>query len=114
MKNRLAAVVLVVFTQLAAGAMYNVGVLTQPTNPSQICTVSNGSGNVGSASVASISISCATNSFTVGGTVSGLTGTGLVLRNNGGHDLAIAGNGASPFTTPILSGTAYAVAVLTQ
>src|SRR6266853_2627539 len=59
-------------TQLAAGAMYNVSVLTQPTTPSQTCTVSNGSGNVGSASVASISISCATNSFTVGGTVSAL------------------------------------------
>src|SRR6266705_4998158 len=76
-------------TQLAAGAMYNVSVLTQPTNPSQTCTVSNGSGNVGSASVASISISCATNSFTVGGTVSGLTGSGMVLQNNGGNNLPI-------------------------
>jgi len=101
-------------TQLAGGAAYAVSVLTQPTNPSQICTVSNGSGNVGSASVASISISCATNSFTVGGTVSGLTGTGLVLRNNGGNDLAIAGNGAFTFTTPILSGATYAVTVSTQ
>src|SRR6266851_17918 len=63
-------------TQLAAGAMYNVSVLTQPTTPSQTCTVTNGSGNVGSASVASISISCATNSFTVGGTVSGMAGSG--------------------------------------
>src|SRR5213596_3357413 len=81
-------------TQLAAGAMYNVSVLTQPTNPSQTCTVSNGSGNIGSANVASISISCATNSFTVGGTVSGLTGTGLVLRNNG-NDLPV-----SPLTVP--------------
>src|SRR6267378_1634756 len=85
-------------TQLAGGAAYTVSVLTQPTSPSQTCTVSNGSGNVGSASVASVSISCATNSFTVGGTVIGLTGTGLVMQNNGGHDLAIAGNGASPFT----------------
>src|SRR5882762_8831755 len=101
-------------TQLASGAAYTVGVLTQPTNPSQTCTVSNGSGNVGSASVASISISCATKSFTVGGTVSGLTGSGLVLRNNGGNDLAIGGNGAFTFTTPILSGATYAVTVSTQ
>src|SRR2546423_3202010 len=98
-------------TQLAAGAMYNVSVLTQPTDPSQTCTVSNGSGNVGSASVASISISCATNTCTVGGTVSGLTGTGLVLRNRGGNDLPIGGNGAFTFTTPILSGATYAVTV---
>ena len=100
-------------TQLAVGAMYNVSVLTQPTSPSQTCTVSNGSGNIGSANVASISISCATNSFTVGGTVSGLTGTGLVLRNNG-NDLPVNASGPFTFTTPILSGAAYAVTVLTQ
>ncbi|TMH88379.1 MAG: hypothetical protein E6H45_00665 [Betaproteobacteria bacterium] len=100
-------------TQLAAGAMYNVSVLTQPTSPSQTCTVSNGSGNVGSASVASISISCATKSFTIGGTVSGLSGSGLVL-NNGGDNLPIGGNGAFTFSTPILSGANYAVTVLSQ
>src|SRR5947207_4352663 len=88
-------------TQLAGGAAYAVSVLTQPTNPSQTCTVSNGSGNVGSASVASISISCATKTFTVGGTVTGLTGSGLVLRNNGGDNLPIGGNGAFTFSTPI-------------
>src|SRR2546421_11481166 len=82
-------------TQLASGAAYAVSVLTQPTNPSQTCTVSNGSGNVGSANVASISISCATNSFTIGGTVSGLTGTGLVLRNSGGRNIAVLGSAAS-------------------
>jgi hypothetical protein len=32
--------------------------------------------------------------FTVGGTVSGLAGSGLVLRNNGGDDLAIGANGS--------------------
>src|SRR5438552_14800234 len=99
-------------TQLASGAAYTVSVLTQPTSPSQTCTVSNGSGNVGSASVASISISCATNSFTVGGTVSALTGSGLVLWNNGGNNLPIGGNGAFTFSTAVLSGAAYAVTVL--
>ena len=99
--------------QLAAGAMYNVSVLTQPTNPSQTCTVSNGSGNIGSASVASISISCATNSFTVGGTVSGLTGTGLVLQN-GANNLTMNADGPFTFGAPILSGATYAVTVLTQ
>ncbi|HMC36202.1 MAG TPA: hypothetical protein VKH65_17420, partial [Myxococcales bacterium] len=101
-------------TQLASGAAYVVSVFTQPTNPSQTCTVSNGSGTVGSANVTNISISCATNSFTVGGTVSGLTGSGLVLRNNGGNNLPIGGNGAFTFTTAIPSGTTYAVTVLTQ
>src|SRR5437879_795536 len=101
-------------TQLAGGAAYAVSVLTQPANPSQTCTVTGGSGNVGSASVANISISCTTNSFTIGGTVSALLGTGLVLQNNGGNNLPIGGNGAFTFTTAILSGATYAVTVLTQ
>ena len=101
-------------TQLASGAAYTVSVLTQPINPSQTCTVTSGSGNVGSASVASISVSCTTNNFTVGGTVSALTGTGLVLRNNDGNDLPIGGNGAFTFSTAIFSGTAFAVTVSTQ
>jgi subtilisin-like proprotein convertase family protein/subtilisin family serine protease len=50
--------------------------------------------------------------YTVGGVVSGLNGTGLVLQNNGGNDLPIAGNAAFTFTTPIVSGGAYAVTVL--
>ena len=101
-------------TQLASGAAYTVSVLTQPANPSQTCTVTGGSGNVGSASVANISISCTTNSFTIGGTVSALLGTGLVLQNNGGNNLPIGGNGSFTFSTPILSGATYAVTVLTQ
>jgi subtilisin family serine protease len=100
--------------QLASGAAYTASVLTQPTNPSQTCTVPNGSGTVASANVTNISISCATNSFTVGGTVSGLLGTGLVLQNNGGNDRAIGGNGVFTFTTPILSSATYSVTVSTQ
>src|SRR5438309_7151134 len=94
-------------TQLASGAAYTVSAFTPPTNPSQTCTVTNGSGTVASANVTNISISCATNSFTVGGTVSALRGTSLVLRNNAGNDIAIGGNGAFAFTTPILSGATY-------
>ncbi len=101
-------------TQLATGAAYTASVLTQPTNPSQTCNVTNGSGMVPSANVMNISVSCTTNSFTVGGTVSVLLGTGLVLQNNGGNNLAISGNGAFAFSTPILSGATYAVTVSTQ
>ncbi|MEO7323291.1 MAG: FG-GAP repeat protein, partial [Dokdonella sp.] len=52
--------------------------------------------------------------FTVGGTVTGLSGSGLVLRNNGGDDLAIAANGAFTFATPLTDGSTYAVTVLAQ
>ena len=52
--------------------------------------------------------------YSVGGTVSGLTGTGLVLRNSGGDDEAIAGNGAFTFDTPLADGSGYVVTVKTQ
>ena len=52
--------------------------------------------------------------YTVGGTVSGLTTTGLILQNNGGDDLTIAGDGSFTFATPIASGLAYQVTVHQQ
>src|SRR5688500_17452607 len=52
-------------------------------------------------------------SQTVGGTVSGLAGTGLVLQNNAGDDLAISANGSFVFTTALSRGTAYNVTVKT-
>ncbi|HSQ64653.1 MAG TPA: glycine rich domain-containing protein [Polyangiaceae bacterium] len=53
-------------------------------------------------------------SFTVGGTVTGLSGTGLVLQDNGGDDLTVSANGAFTFATPLADGSAYAVTVKTQ
>lgn len=55
-----------------------------------------------------------TQTFTIGGTVSGLSGTGLVLQDNGANDLPISTNDAFVFTTPVASGGAYAVTVSTQ
>jgi len=51
---------------------------------------------------------------TVGGTVSGLLGSGLVLQNNSGDDLAINSNGDFTFDTPLADGSDYDVTVLTQ
>jgi 6-phosphogluconolactonase (cycloisomerase 2 family) len=103
-------------TALASGAAYGVTVLTQPSNPSQTCTITSGSGSVGSANVTSVQLTCSTNSYSVGGTVSGLDAadTGLVLQNNAGNDLTISANGAFSFTTPVASGASYAVTVKTQ
>lgn len=52
-------------------------------------------------------------SYTVGGTVSGLTGT-VVLQDNGADNLSISANGAFMFRTPLNGGMEYAVTVLTQ
>ena len=51
---------------------------------------------------------------TVGGNVSGLSGTGLVLQNNGGDDMSISVNGDYTFATPLENGDTYVVTVLTQ
>jgi hypothetical protein len=59
-----------------------------------------------------VSASFAINTFTVGGTVSGLVATsGLVLQLNGGNDLPIAGNGPFVFGTPLDDLSAFAVTV---
>lgn len=58
-----------------------------------------------------------TTKYTIGGTISGLasTNTGLVLQNNGGNNLTIAGGATSfTFSTAIASGGAYNVTVLSQ
>jgi hypothetical protein len=52
--------------------------------------------------------------YTVGGTVSGLTGSGLVLRNNGGDALPVSASGMFTFATKVANGAAYAVTVSTQ
>lgn len=59
-------------------------------------------------------ISNAPQSRTIGGNVSGLAGTGLVLQNNGGDDLSITTDGAYNFATPVTDGQTYAVTVLTN
>jgi hypothetical protein len=99
---------------IASGAPYNVTVLTQPSGPSQSCTVANGSGTIGAADVTNIAITCATGTFVIGGTISGLAGSGLVLQNNAGDDLAINGNGTFQFSSALASGAPYNVTVKTH
>ncbi len=102
-------------TAVASGAPYAVTVATQPSTPTQLCTVTNGSGSVGSANVTGVQVTCTTTPFTVGGTVIGLANNDtVVLQNNGGDDVSLTQNGAFNFATPILSGSAYVVTVLTQ
>lgn len=48
----------------------------------------------------------------IGGTVSGLTGTGLALRNNGIDKLAVDADGTFTFTLPLTAGSTYDVVVL--
>jgi hypothetical protein len=100
-------------TGVVTGKPYAVTVLTQPSNPAQTCTVTNGSGTI-AANVTNVQVTCGTGTFTIGGTVTGLAGSGLVLQDNGGDNLAVTKNGVFTFGTAVSVGAAYKVTVLTQ
>jgi N-acetylneuraminic acid mutarotase len=99
-------------TPVAAGSTYAVTVLTQPSSPGQICTVSGGSGKVAGSNV-TVSVSCE-NTYTIGGTLSGLTTGSIVLQDNHTDNLTLLANGSFTFATPIADGSPYDVTVLTQ
>jgi len=96
------------------GGSYAVTIQSQPDNPSQTCTVNDGTGLVSNADITGVTVVCSTNSYIVGGTVSALNGTGLVLQNNAGDDIGVDVNGDFVFTSPVASGANYAVTVKTQ
>ena len=58
--------------------------------------------------------SAQTLTYTIGGSVSGLVGSGLVLQQNGGDDLTIAADGSFTFATAVNDGSIYIVTVLVQ
>jgi hypothetical protein len=101
-------------TALATGAAYSVTVGTQPTG--ETCTVTGGSGKVGTVNVTTVKVTCAAaKTFTIGGTVSGLnSGTSVTLLDNGTDSLPVPANGAFTFKTALASGAAYSVTVGTQ
>ena len=53
-------------------------------------------------------------SYTVGGTLSGLTGGTLVLQDNGGDNLSLTANGSFTFATGLTAGTGYSVTVSSE
>src|SRR5471032_2307032 len=52
--------------------------------------------------------------FTVTATVTGLTGSGLTLLDNGGDSKAVTANGSVTFATALSNAATYAVTVGTQ
>lgn len=80
---------------IAIGGAYSVTVKTQPTNVWQICAVTSGTGNVGAGNVTKVAVTCVTNTYAVGGAVSGLAGAGLLLENNAADDLSVSSSAVS-------------------
>jgi hypothetical protein len=91
---------------------YNVIVGLQPLG--QFCSVTNGSGIATTANITNVVVTCSDRTFTVGGTIKGLTAPGLVLAN--GSDTLSVPAGSTSFTLPmgVAYGSSYKVTVATQ
>jgi hypothetical protein len=99
-------------TVLASGASYAVTVQTQPTG--EMCTVANGSGMAQGAAVGNVVVTCSTLAESIGGTIGGLNGSGLILAN-GSDALDVPANATSfILPTKVAYGSSYAVTVETQ
>lgn len=102
---------------LTANTGYSVTIGTEPANPAQTCTIANSSGTIGSANVTNIVVTCVTGTpttYTVGGTVSGLVGSGLKLKLNSGSNLPIGADGSFVFSAQLFTGASYAVTITGQ
>jgi hypothetical protein len=98
---------------LASKAAYDVTVSVQPAG--ETCTVTGGSGTVATANVTTVAVSCKANTYTIGGTLSGLTsGASVTLLDNGSDALKLTANGAFTFVTPVASASTYKVTVSVQ
>lgn len=99
--------------KLAAGGAFEVTVKAQPLARKQTCVVSGSKGVVAKANITSVSVSCTTDTFSVGGSVSGLgAGQSVVLQINGANNLTVSTNGGFTFPAQIASGSTYAVMVV--
>ncbi len=108
---------------LATGETYNVTVHSQPTPGTggkwQECNVSLGSGTIASSDVNNVTVVCTTATYTIGGTIVGLTGNGLVIRHVSTDNIptidetmAITADSTSfTFPTPQQSGTNYTITI---
>ena len=85
---------------VTSGTSYAITVGTQPTNPAQICTVSNGNGTVAGANITNILVNCTTpqpigsldSGFGALGKVTGATGGANVLAVQADGKLLALGN----------------------
>ncbi|WP_426087973.1 hypothetical protein [Janthinobacterium sp. PSPC1-1] len=94
------------------GTDYNITFKQQPAH--MTCSISGGSGSAGHYINISAAVSCSQNTYSVSGTISGLTVDGLVLIN--GNVTTIVAKDVKTFTLngAVADGTTYGVGVSTQ
>jgi alpha-tubulin suppressor-like RCC1 family protein len=101
--------------QVSDGAAYEINIRIQPED--QNCVVTQGMGNIAGADVTDILVTCTGvgETYSIGGMLSGLlSGTSVVLQNNGVDDLVLTTNGFFVFETKLADETDYQVSIRTQ
>jgi uncharacterized repeat protein (TIGR03803 family) len=98
---------------VAYGSGYAVTVATQPVG--EICTANQNSGTNVTGNITDVTVTCSVDTYTIGGTLNGLSSGGQVTLENNGADLTVlSANAPFTFSVPVAYNTAYAVAVATQ
>ena len=99
--------------QIDYGTEYNIVAQTQPTH--MTCAVTAGTGSAGHTATIAAHVTCAVNTFALGGSISGLTAGGLELANGSVPATVLPVSGATTFAfANVAFGQAYGVTVLTQ
>lgn len=100
-------------TALTSGQAYAVTISTPPTGLT--CTLANASGTIGSANVSNVTITCVPSTYAVTTSITGLTASGLTLQLNANSSVAVASGATTyAFTTTLVAGQNYGVAILAQ
>jgi hypothetical protein len=97
---------------VAYGGSYNVTVISQPAG--LVCSLSNGSGVMGASNITAINITCAPQSFTLGGTVTGLNTSGLILSDGNENLTVSSASTAFQFVNSLASGSNYSISISVQ
>lgn len=100
---------------LETGTTVSMTVQDQPSVPSQNCTVSGGEGVIVDQDIEDVEVVCSLNTFRVGGVLSGLSGSGLILTLNSSFALEPVANGDVTFASAFLDdGASYSVVATQQ
>lgn len=98
-------------TSLVSGSVYYVTVGIQPIG--QSCSVSNSSGTISTSNITNANVTCLS-VYTVSGTISGLTSSGLILKMNSSSKIIASGATSFAFSTQLITGSPYNVSITSQ
>lgn len=106
------------FPPLPAGETYNFSIVSQPTNPSQTCSITSPGVTSGTMTTTPIpvTINCSTNSYAVNAQVIGILGTlsvgnELKLTLDGANTIDVTTDGTFAFPGTYLSGGTFSVSI---